>query len=542
MKLSSFKMGAIYPMASDYMAGNPNAVSFFPTNWSDQKSILERSTYLAKRNYPRLEVAEHIEKYMNRFGLSDVSLRNIQLLKENALVVIGGQQAGLLTGPLYAINKIISVIKLAEKQSSLLGVPVIPVFWIAGEDHDYAEVNHVYIKDEKDLIKKTYPYKPKTKEMISDMILDFETAKKWIEEVVEVLGETNRTKDLVAWLTDTLRKTKTISDFFAMLVNELFKDKGLLLVDSGNQEFRKLGVSAYGGIVKQCSNITAKVLEQQQKIRQSGYMPMLEMEMDNANLFFYDYHDKNRSLLSFHENKNRFVSKNNLHFTTEELLERVEIATENFSTNVVTRPMLQEKLFPVLAFVGGPGEIIYWAEIGDAFELVGEKMPPVFPRLNITLLERNIESYMNELHLPLEQVVKNGCSKEKQVVLESLKDRSIDEAYEVLTNMIDRQHDLWSQNAIPYDSSLESLFKKNKAILYKQLEFMKKKTEESHLRSHEELVRKFNDIENSVHPLGGPQDRVLNPIYFMNKYGKDWLEFLLKSDFEFGEWHYVLSI
>lgn len=542
MKLSSFKMGAIYPMASDYMAGNPNAVSFFPTNWSDPNSILERSTYLAKKNFPRLEVSNHIEKYMNQFGLSDVSLRNIKLLKDNALVVIGGQQAGLLTGPLYAINKIVSVIKLAEKQTSLLGVPVIPVFWIAGEDHDYSEVNHIYIKDEKELIKKTYPYKPKQKKMVSDMILDFETAKKWIDEVVEALGETDRTNDLVTWLTNSLQSVVTISDFFAMLVNELFKDKGLLLVDSGNADFRKLGVSTYSGIVKQCSNITAKVLGQQERIRQAGYAPMLEMDSENANLFFYDYNEKNRTLLSFHKNKNKFVSKNNYHFTTEELLEKVEIAPENFSTNVVTRPMLQEKLFPVLAFVGGPGEIIYWAEIAEAFEIVGEKMPPVFPRLNITLLERNIEGYMNELHLSLEQVVKNGCSKEKQIVLESLKDRSIDEAFELLSNLIDRQHDRWSQTAVPYDSNLEPLFKKNKSILFKQLEFMKQKTEESHLRNHNEIARKFNDIENAIHPLGGPQDRVLNPVYFMNKYGKDWLDFLLKSDFEFGEWHYVLSI
>lgn len=542
MKLSSFKMGAIYPMASDYMAGKSKAVSFFSIKWSDQKSILERSAYLASRSYPRLKVADHIEKYMNQFGLSDESLQNVNLLKQDALVVIGGQQAGLLTGPLYAINKIISVIKLAEKQTELLGVPVIPVFWIAGEDHDYAEINHVYVKDEKELIKKKYPYKPKTKEMISDMVLDFDTAKKWIEEVVQVLGETDRTNDLVAWLTESLGNAVTISDFFAMLVNELFKGKGLLLVDSGNPEFRKLGVSAYTGFIKQCSDITAKVLEQQEKIRQAGYAPMLEMESDNANLFLYDYHEKNRSLLSFHKNENKFVSKNNLHFTTEELLEKVEIASENFSTNVVTRPMLQEKLFPVLAFVGGPGEIIYWSEISEAFELVGEKMPPVFPRLNITLLERNIKGYMEELHLSLEQVVKNGCLNEKKVVLDSMKDRSIDEAFENLNNMVDQQHDRWSKTAIPYDSSLELLFKKNKAILFKQLEFMKQKTEESHLRNHEELARKFNDVENSIHPLGGPQDRVINPIYFMNKYGKDWLEFLLESEFEFGEWHYVLSI
>lgn len=542
MKLSSFKMGAIYPMASDYIAGHQKAVSFFPTNWKDQKSMMVRSKYLSDKKYPRLAVGNHIEEYMKRFGLSDASLRNINLLKEDALVVVGGQQAGLLTGPLYAINKVISVIKLAEKQSELLDVPVVPVFWIAGEDHDYQEINHIFVKDNKSLIKKTYPYKPKTKEMVSDMALDYETAKEWIEEIIESLGETDRTNGLMTWLTDSLRDTVTISDFFANLLNELFKEYGLLLVDSGNPKFRKLGASAYYEIVQQCSNISTNVLNQQEKIRSAGYKPMLETGVDNANLFFYDFMDKNRTLLTFHKTENVFISKDNLNFSKEELLEKVEAAPENFSTNVITRPMLQEKLFPVLAFVGGPGEIIYWAETSEAFGLVGEKMPPVYPRLNITLLERNIASHLDELHLTVEKVIKTGCLNEKKTILDSLKDRTIEESYEILNDMIDRQHDRWSEAAIPYDSNLESLFKKNKSILLKQLEFMKQKTDESHLRIHEEIARKYDNIENSLHPLNGPQDRVLNPIYFMNKYGKDWLDFLLRSDFEFGEYHYVCSI
>ena len=101
---------------------------------------------------------------MRKFGLSEKSNQHLEELQDNGVVVIGGQQAGILTGPMYSIHKAISVITLAKQQREKLGVPVIPVFWIAGEDHDIDEINHVYIERSRKLQKFVYPAKIENKE------------------------------------------------------------------------------------------------------------------------------------------------------------------------------------------------------------------------------------------------------------------------------------------------------------------------------------------------------------------------------------------
>ena len=104
----------------------------------------ERLKELAGRVFERPQLAETIRSFMEPFGISSIASKHIDELAENAVAVIGGQQAGILTGPLYSVHKAITVIFLARKQSEELGVPVVPVFWVAGEDHDLNEINHAY--------------------------------------------------------------------------------------------------------------------------------------------------------------------------------------------------------------------------------------------------------------------------------------------------------------------------------------------------------------------------------------------------------------
>ena len=95
----------------------------------------------------RKELAECIEKYMERIPSSKEVKASLEKLKqENSAVIIGGQQAGILTGPLYSIHKVISIIALARQKEKELNIPIVPVFWIAGEDHDFQEVNHIYLE------------------------------------------------------------------------------------------------------------------------------------------------------------------------------------------------------------------------------------------------------------------------------------------------------------------------------------------------------------------------------------------------------------
>ena len=158
-----------------------------------------------------------------------------KLNKENSAVIIGGQQAGILTGPLYSIHKVISIITLARQKEKELNIPVVPVFWIAGEDHDFQEVNHIYLEKNGEIQKVILSRESRDKRMVSDIGLDKEICMTWVEEIIETFGETDHTNELLSFMREAVQESVTFVDFFAQLVMGLFKDDGLLVIDSGYQ-------------------------------------------------------------------------------------------------------------------------------------------------------------------------------------------------------------------------------------------------------------------------------------------------------------------
>src|SRR6476659_9856380 len=143
MEIVNLSLPATNRFASNYLKQSTEIQPFFHYRFDQLSDDLERLAELKHRSFPRKEISRHIEAFMERFPTSPSIKHSIEKLKQdNSVVVIGGQQAGILTGPLYTLHKVISIIKLAEEKEKVLNVPVVPVFWIAGEDHDYQEVNH----------------------------------------------------------------------------------------------------------------------------------------------------------------------------------------------------------------------------------------------------------------------------------------------------------------------------------------------------------------------------------------------------------------
>ena len=542
MDYIKMNLPALNRFATDYMNGKLKKGDFFQYDWQKESDVAERAEWLDSKVFPREETASYIEGYMGRFGISERSKENIEALRNDALVIIGGQQAGLMTGPLYSIHKVISIIKLAKEQSEKLKRPVIPIFWIAGEDHDYNEVNHVYVDAGDSMQKMTYPGPPTGKRMVSDIKLDRETALSWAEAVFAELGETDRTNVLIDWVEDAIGRSETFTDFFACLINDLFNDKGLLLVDSGDPNFRKLAAPYYYQIAFEGSGISSEVLKQQEVLKKAGYKPIIDIDDACCNLFYYEPTTQNRVLLEKVPNTDEYVGKgSNIIFTEAELDRLISKTPENFSTNVVTRPLLQEKVFPVLGFIGGPGEIAYWSEILPVFRLLGEQMPPIWPRLSFTLVEGAINRLLHELNLSIEGVLAKGCSVQRDAYLEELRE-NVPNTYTAIINSLENDHLNWQDEMIQLDAGLEPIFEKNRQILVNQLLFMQKKIEEHLARRNADTIGKYNRVENSLHPVGGLQERIWNPFYFLNHYGSSWIDALLEEDLTFDGSHYVIYL
>ncbi|MFS0782406.1 bacillithiol biosynthesis cysteine-adding enzyme BshC [Bacillus sp. 1P06AnD] len=540
MEINEIVLPSINQFASDYVKNLPLMKDFFHYDVKDVKVYEQRYKDVMEQSFDREKLAHTIEVYMEKYGLSTEVKRNLaRLAEKDSVVVIGGQQAGLLTGPLYTIHKVISIIKLANEQEALLGKPVIPVFWIAGEDHDLDEVNHVYMESNGEFDKVTYPSFPMTKVMVSDMEMDMEASQKWLNRIFSSLEETPFTRELYAKLYDMAQRTTNFTGFFTAIVNDLFNEYGLLMIDAADRSFRELESDFFQTLIKEHAPINAAVLEQQSYISENGYKPAIEMDGHNANLFYYS--DGERTLLEYDPAKKCFKGKNNeLEFSIDQLLETAEKEPWKLSNNVVTRPLMQEKMFPVLAFISGPGEIAYWAELKKAFEYLGMKLPIIVPRMNISILERKIQKDLLEVDMDLYEALVKGTAHAKKRFMAGVEDEQLDVAFHKMVEQLKNNHAMVTQAALLIDKGLEPLLEKNEAFIESQLTFMRSRIQQSLESKHRIVLGKYDRIANALRPNEGPQERLVNIYYYMNQYGEDFIKQLMDLDLRCNSFHKVI--
>ncbi|TFE00240.1 bacillithiol biosynthesis cysteine-adding enzyme BshC [Jeotgalibacillus salarius] len=536
MLVKQLDLPAIQPFASAYI--NESSIAMKHFHYSYQHDFNKRLADLDQRTFMRKELAACIETYMNELPISDETKVSLSALKEDAVAVVGGQQAGLLTGPLYSIHKVISIIKLAEQQSKDLGRKVIPVFWIAGEDHDFLEINHVYTESGGKLKKKGYPERVLTKKMASDIQYTLSDMQSWIDEILAEFGETSHTAKLRKTLYRAASENQNISKMFAWLVMDLFKDTGLLVLDAADPELRKIESSFFKQLIEQHATLNQAVLSQQEVLKNDGFTPMIELEDDASNLFIRV--DGERQLL-FNRN-GEFYDKSGRTYSLEELMAAAESTPENLSNNVVTRPLMQEWLIPTLAFIGGPGEIAYWAELKTGFEKAGFQMPPVVPRLTFTIVERNIEQDAKELDLSVNEVISRGVENEKTHFWEEVKDQSLCTLIEETEEQLIEQYHQIKHLTSEYDPNFNQVVEKNLNFHMKQLSYLQLKSDEAIKLKHDNILRKYDRVANALRPSGGPQERIWNIYYYINRYGDSFLDDLVKSEVEFNHKHNIIYV
>ncbi|WP_258000380.1 bacillithiol biosynthesis cysteine-adding enzyme BshC [Bacillus sp. Marseille-P3661] len=528
-------------LVSKYILRDEEVQTFFDyQDIENDKTYSIRANDLSNRSYPREELTSYLMEFHSKFNVNSKTFENIKRFQDpRSVVVIGGQQAGLLTGPLFTIHKIISIIKLARKQERNLKIPVLPVFWIAGEDHDFDEINHVYINKAGNATKTKINQRQYKKCTISALDIDKELAQKWIEDVVESFGETDETTSLMESLQADLTRSKTYVDFFIRLVYRLFPNEGLIVVDSGDAGFRKIGSSFMKSIIMNNDILREKVIMKQMLLKESGFGEPIEINEHNAHLFYMK--DGERVLLEKYND--RYIGKSHDCQFSQSELETIAINSPALlSNNVVTRPLMQEFIFPTLAFISGPGEIAYWAVLKEAFHLFGFKMPIIVPRLMISIIDRATAKYIQEHELDLKEVLLSGSRTDKERWFNSQKPNKLDRITDETISKVADAHNALKELAIEIDGGLKPLAEKNAQIIQSQILFLRQRVEKALYNKHTVELRKFEHIDLSLRPLNAPQERIWNIFYFINLYGFEFVDDLLKLDFAFNSQHKVIFL
>ncbi|HWK24238.1 MAG TPA: bacillithiol biosynthesis cysteine-adding enzyme BshC [Ureibacillus sp.] len=538
MRLEHIELPVNNKLLADFWSRSEQLRVFFEYEYNDE-AYKTRLQYLKSKHYYNKELSQIIRQFMEPFGISEKVEENLANLANGSVAIVGGQQAGILTGPLYSVHKAITVILLAKEQSEKLGEKVVPIFWIAGEDHDLEEINHTYTIVNGTTKKRVYSERSKLKTMASTTNVQKEELQKLINTIFRDYGETKFTQSLYKNCIEQLEQSQTFTDFFARLMNVLFQSEGLLMIDAAYPSFRKYESDFFVKMIELNEQIANVVVEKERLLGEAGYGTPIGAKNDSANLFYVQ--EGERFLL---ERKERFYQDASgfIKLSEEQLLEVAKSSPEKLSNNVVTRPLMQEMTIPVLAFVGGPGELAYWATLKDAFKVLDLQMPILAPRLNITLVERKIEQLLSTYHLSICDIIEGRAQTLKAQYIESVQDAEAKEQIEALNELVKERYKKLDAHLKTQQLELQSLIEKNMKYHENQFNYLSSKIEQQVFLKHEKTIRQFDMMQLDIYPNDSLQERVYNPFQYMNSYGTTLITDLCALPMQVGNKHYVIHL
>lgn len=530
-------------LAEDYICTKDAARSLYEYDIRWENGLHARAAWLKQSEHTRVdrqELTEYLRIYNKRVNDHDKVHASItRLVEEDALVVTGGQQSGLFTGPLFVIYKAASVVAAAREAEQQLKRAVIPVFWIAGEDHDWDEVNHTYLPDSKGNIQKVKLQGHFTgRESVSHVQVKWEQWEMALEQIEQLLPDTIHKPGLMRQIKEIHHYSSNLSDAFARMISALFANTGLVLMDAADPELRKLEKPVFERLIRENDSLRTAYLHGASLVERAGYAMPAEVAEDGANLFYL--HEGTRLLLTLKDNLYQ-DRKGLVSFTEERLLQELQDHPERFSNNVLTRPLMQDTLLPVAAVILGHGEIAYWGLTREAFRTFGLQMPILLPRLSFTILEEVHHKHMKQYGLSF-QDVQHQLEERKEQWLAQQETFQVDEEFkQIREQFTDLYRPLLDQVAAVHPG-LSRIGETNLEKINEQIQYLERQTRKAIEDKHQVSLTHWNGIQNALFPMGKPQERVHNALFYLNRYGTDWIEELIKSSAAFQGQHKVITV
>lgn len=510
---------------SDYLNQSDNVKAFFsyPPTLTGFKNILSENSY---DTLDRQLLSSILLKQCDKVSNSTSATRNnIDLLKQkNAYTLTTGHQLCLFTGPLYFIHKIISVIQLAEKLTKEFPDKYfVPVYWMAGEDHDAEEINHTYV----------YGNKISWSTEDTGSVGNFNTGgiAPVLEELKSLLGNTTHTNDVIELFRKAYLEHNNLNDATRFLVNELFGKFGLVIADGNDIEFKKQFKEEFREDILQ-QKAFKKVSAAIEKLKSSNYS--IQVNPREINCFYMD--GAIRSRIEKQDSLYKVV-QTNLAFTETEMLELIEQHPEKISPNVVLRPLYQQKILPNIAYCGGPGEIAYWLEYLDMFKSFGIDYPVLVPRNFVSIIDKNVLQKMEKLKMEVTDVFA-----EEQVLIQNyLASKGITISLSEEKSEIEDMYAVLLEKAVNIDKTLEASVKAEMQKAVNGISVIEGKLNKALKSKSDTEINQIKTIKNKLFPLQSPQERIENVSSYLAKYGINWIDSIYHSTNVLSDSYQVLT-
>ncbi|WP_047497698.1 bacillithiol biosynthesis cysteine-adding enzyme BshC [Terriglobus sp. TAA 43] len=322
------------------------------------------------------------------FGCSDTTFENLEKLRNGARVVVTGQQVGLLGGPLLTLMKAATAIRKAQVASER-GVPHVPIFWMATEDHDLDEVNQVALlaRHSVETLHSTFPQH--RQQPVGDLVLGPQ-----IEAVVEKAEELLAYAPITELLRSSYTPQDTLASAFAKFIAGVFAEFGLIVIDASTRAFHQMGAPVMRAAIEDADTLQAAVVQRNHDLAAAGYGAQVLVH-DDSTLLFVVGEDGNRVALKLAAGSNEWKAGSRV-YTAEELLAILDTEPERISPNALLRPVFQDAILPTSAYIGGPAEIAYFAQLQPLYDAILGVPTPILPRLSGTLVTAPIRTVMDQ--------------------------------------------------------------------------------------------------------------------------------------------------
>lgn len=530
-------------LAQAYIHRFDSVSGFYGEDYRSSTGFERRAEWLdhsESKRIPRAAVVDCLRTYNDKFNSHQAVKDALHALeKPETLVIVGGQQSGLLTGPILVIYKALTIIQAAADAAKRLNRPVVPVFWIAGEDHDWDEVNHTYFPTQDlDLAKIKLDPKEPLRTSVSYTEVTEEDWEIQLQGLRELLPDGPSKAELLELAGAATAGSHNLSEGFAKLLGAMFGKYGLILLDSADPGLRSLEIPVFEDMIKHNEVLGLSYQQMARDIAGAGYEVQADVPENGANLFYL--HEGIRLLL-YREGDVFADRKGRVRMSQDELLYKLHEHPDRFSNNVLTRPLMQDSLLPVLGTVLGMGEISYWAITRGAFAEMGLQMPLILPRMSFTLLDDTVRKHMDKYGLTF-QDVQHRLEEKRQAWLASQDQLNLEERFGQTKAAFEQLYQPLIEDLGKLQPGLVKLGSANMDKIMKQMDYLLNKSQGALEQQHEAALRQWQAVELSLMPLGRPQERVYNIFYYLNRYGMDLIDRLMEIPYDATGTHRLIHV
>ncbi len=384
-----------YLYSFDRIAGFYNGSPFMLSSY---QSLADR---LPNSSASREALTRILEQQNRAFGSTPAVFENVAKLRQpETFAVVTGQQVGLFGGPAFTIYKALTAVRLAQWLSDQ-GLPSVPVFWLATEDHDLEEVARTVVFDENYQLvplendgERPAPRSPVGRVKLTNGVT--ETLKRLETTLPVGPGRDPTMRDL----RESYVPGRTWGEAFGQLMARLFGRWGVILVDALDRELHQLSSHIYGLAIEQAASIRQKLLERSRALVRCGYHAQVHVAEDDTLLFLLTDGDR----LPLHQTGGGFARGTDQKLSDDDLKNLLAAHPDCFSANALMRPIVQDTLFPTIAYIAGPSELAYLGQSHAIYQVFGRPMPVVFPRAGFTLADRKTQRFLEKYNVSVEDV------------------------------------------------------------------------------------------------------------------------------------------